>query len=400
MPVYLDEVPADADKIARPLTLRWIIFLVVLLIAGVGLTLWQWTGERSGFAFWFTALGLPLCLFGLLFGVRRVGYKIEQNGEAGWNYECDTIETDEIARGKRFAWILDSYAQTQAGRGVGSLLEAINLGVPLIDTVKPRVGNMAVRHSRLAGFDTNPMALEEAVTKAAMRIQSVLEQLPETLECWLLFECDAGLSEQEEAELLQLITMTSGRTLHSLSGNGPASIDDWLDRRWQRPSALVVLSVSLRPEPKENDAEAITALVLCNRKSHRFADAVRLHRPQKSHNETLTHNMAHSLRWAEIKPEGIKGIWITGEAVTALSGLNQACEENKLALSLTEDIKNIDAILGFAGKASPWIAVALASKVVQERGAQLIATHPDPTNNDIWLAAITAEERQKEVIRE
>nr|WP_154325190.1 PrgI family protein [Pantoea sp. 201603H] len=400
MPVYLDEVPADAEKIARPLTLRWVICLFIILAVGTTLVLWQWTGERSGFVFWFTALGLPFCFWGLLFSFRRIGYKIEQNGEAGWNYECGVIENDEISRGKRFAWILDSYVQTQAGRGVGSLLAAIEQGIPLMNTVKPRVGNIAVRHSRLTEFDGNPDALEEALNKAAIRVKNILEQLPETLECWVMFECDAGLSEQEEATLLHLMVLKSKRSLHRLSVSGPASVDYWLDRYWRKPSVLVVLTVSLRPTPKENDAEAITALVFCNRKSHRFPNAVRLHRPQQSRNETLTHNMMHSLRWAEIQPKGIKGIWMTGEAVTSLPGLNQACEDNKATLSLTEDIKNIDDVLGFPGKASFWAAIALASEVVQESGVQFIAAHSDPRNDDIWLATITAKGRQKEVIRE
>lgn len=141
-------------------------------------------------------------------------------------------------------------------------------------------------------------------------------------------------------------------------------------------------------------------MVLCNRKSHRFPDAVRLHRPQKSSPETLTHNMAHALRWAELSPDEIKGIWITGEVVTDRPGLNQSCEDNKLTLSLTDGIKNIDATLGYAGQASPWIAVALAAGKVSEQGAQLVAAQPDPGCDDIWLTSMTAEEREKDVNRE
>jgi hypothetical protein len=110
--------------------------------------------------------------------------------------------------------------------------------------------------------------------------------------------------------------------------------------------------------------------------------------------------MAHSLRWANVTPDGIKTIWVSGEAVTGRPGLNKACEENAFALSLTDDIKSIDATLGYTGQASPWVAIALAAGAVQEQGAQLIATQPDPASEDIWLTAITAEERQKDLIRE
>lgn len=47
---------------------------------GIALTLWNWTTERTGFIFWFTALGLPFCLWGLFFSLRRFAYKAEQVG--------------------------------------------------------------------------------------------------------------------------------------------------------------------------------------------------------------------------------------------------------------------------------------------------------------------------------
>ncbi|WP_256852677.1 hypothetical protein [Pantoea sp. Fr+CA_20] len=400
MPIYLDEVPENFDRVSRPSTFRWIIILVVILLAGMVLTLWQWTGAPRGISFWFTALGLSFYLWGLLAVFRHIGYRLELKGEAGWNYECDDMEETEISRGRRFSWVLDTWVQTSAGRGTGSLSAAMIFGTPLLKTGKPRAGGEAIRHARIREFDTDPEALTKAIEKAALRINKTLDRLPEKLPCWLMFDCDADLSVEKEAELLQLVIKKSGRALRQIPGQGMNALDYWLDNHWIRPSALVVLTLTLRPSPQENDAEAIASMVLCNRKSHQYPDAVRLHRPQKSSPETLTHNIAHSLRWAELSPEAIKGIWIAGEAVTDRPGLNQSCEDNKLKLSLTDGIKNIDATLGYVGQASPWIAVALATCKVSEQGAQLVAAQPDPRSDDIWLTSITAEEREKDVIRE
>ena len=80
MPIYLDEVPDNVDGISRPVTIRWVIFLVVIMLAGVVLTLWQWTGERRGISFWFTALGLPFCLWGILAVFRHIGYRLDSSG--------------------------------------------------------------------------------------------------------------------------------------------------------------------------------------------------------------------------------------------------------------------------------------------------------------------------------
>ncbi len=78
MPVWLDAIPEKATKIARPSPRRWLLFLAFVMLGGVTLTLWSWTSERTGFAFWFTALGLPFCTWGLIFGLRRFAYKAEQ----------------------------------------------------------------------------------------------------------------------------------------------------------------------------------------------------------------------------------------------------------------------------------------------------------------------------------
>lgn len=400
MPIYLDEVPEDEDNIPRPVTLRWIILLIVILVAGVALTAWQWTGDRRGVSFWLTALGLPFILWGLLVVFRHIGYRLELNGEAGWNYECENLKDTEIARGQRFAWVLDSFVQTPAGRGTGSLVAAMVQATPLLKTSIPRGGGLPVRHARMTDFDADPDALKKAIEKVAVRINNTLERLPETLPCWLMFDAGTEISAEDEADILQRLTLKSGRELRQLSAKGMNALEYWLDNRWDKPSALIVLTLTLRPSPQENDAEAITSLVLCNRKSHQFPDAVRLHRPQQSNPDTLTRDMAHSLRWAKLSPDGIKAIWISGEAVTDRPGLNKSCEDNTLTLSLTDDIKSIDATLGYTGASSPWIAVALATAVVQEQGAQLIAAQPDPVSDDIWLTAITAEERQKDLIRE
>lgn len=397
MPIYLDEVPGKREKISRPVSLRWAALLVFFLITGIVLTFWQWSGERSGFSFWFTAVGLPLCVWGLLYNIRRIGYWAEQNGQVGWDYECESITAAESARGKRFAWILDSYIQTQAGPGVGCLLTSMENDVPLTQAVKPRSGEILVRHSRLDDFDSNANALVDAIDKIAKRVGKIISPLPPQIKCWLMFEYDTQSAPEKYDELIHLISHQLGRQVHRLPVQGINAVDYWLDHHWTKPSVFIALSVSLRSSPQQNDAEAISSLVLCNRRSHQYPDVVKLHRPQKSGNETLPRNLAHALRWAAKKAEDVTGIWITGEALTLLPGWNRACEENRMALSLTDDVKIIDNVLGFAGKASPWIAVALAGRVVQSKGAQLIAAHPEKVRDEIWIATITAEERQKDL---
>lgn len=101
-------------------------------------------------------------------------------------------------------------------------------GTLLLKTAKPRAGGEPVRHARITEFDGDPEALTKAVEKAALRISKTLARLPEKLPCWLMFECDADVTVEHEAGLLQLVTNKSGRALRQIPGQGMNALDYWL----------------------------------------------------------------------------------------------------------------------------------------------------------------------------
>lgn len=131
MPVWLDAIPEKAPKVARPGTGRWLLFLAFVMLVGIALTLWCWTSERTGFVFWFTALGLPFCTWGLIFGLRRFAYKAEQVGAESRNVEREALIDSEILRGQRCAWILGTHIQAPAGNKADDLLKAMKVAAPL-----------------------------------------------------------------------------------------------------------------------------------------------------------------------------------------------------------------------------------------------------------------------------
>ncbi|MGV3345342.1 hypothetical protein ACGVWS_06210 [Enterobacteriaceae bacterium LUAb1] len=44
---------------------------------------------------------MPFTLWGILAVFRHIGYRPELNGEAGWNFDCESLKDMEIARGQR-----------------------------------------------------------------------------------------------------------------------------------------------------------------------------------------------------------------------------------------------------------------------------------------------------------
>ena len=155
MPVWLDAVPEKAAKVPRPDTRRWMLFLVFIMLGGIALTLWGWTAERTGFVFWFTALGLPFCSWGLIFGLRRFAYKAEQTGAESRNTERELLIEREIQRGQRCAWILGTSVQHITGNKTGVLIKAVESSSLAAKLSTPRGRLSAVRYAALNAFQTD-----------------------------------------------------------------------------------------------------------------------------------------------------------------------------------------------------------------------------------------------------
>lgn len=397
MPVWLDAIPEKAPKIARPSTGRWLLFLAFVMLAGIALTLWCWTSERSGFVFWFTALALPFCTWGLIFGLRRFAYKAEQVGAESRNAAREALIDSEILRGQRCAWILGTYIQSPAGNKTGDLLEVMKVAAPAIDFSHPRGCDKPVRYAALTEYQTDlSKALTAAVTKLTTRVDVIVQPLPSELPYWLMLDCDSDLYPLVEEQLKAELLLKTGRIFRLLAGKGLGAFDVWLDKRWDNPGILVAITLSLPPSPREEDADAVSMVVLSNRKTHAWPDALRLHRPEKGAETTLTKSLTRALLWANTRPDELKGSWISGPTLTKGSSWNNACEESGVEFSLSEDNFSIDPVLGYSGHAAPWIAITLADAVFEQRGPQVIAAQPAADKDDIWIAVITKEEVRKE----
>jgi len=390
MPVLLDAIPEKAKQASRPNTRRWLLFLAFVMLGSIALTLWGWRTELTGFIFWFTALGLPFCLWGFIFGLRRLAYKAEQVGVESRNAQREVLIEHEIYRGQRCGWILGTLIQTPAGNKASKLLSVMTRAVPVDDVSQPRGCEKPVRYAALTAFQINLVSeLKSTVATLSARVERIVGPLPPELPCWLMLDCDSDIypliEDQIKAELLQ----KTGRVFRLISGKGLAAFDLWLDKHWDNPGILVAITLSLPASPTPGDADTVSMLVLSNRKALSYPDALRLHRPERGTEQTLTKTLQRALLWAKTQPDQLQGSWFSGPALTQGSGWNNACEENKVTFSLSEDNFSIDPVLGFTGHASPWLAITLADSAFEQRGIQVVAAQPTASEDDIWVTVIT-----------
>ncbi|WP_297197571.1 hypothetical protein [uncultured Pluralibacter sp.] len=396
MPVLLDAIPDKATKVQRPDTRRWLLFLIFVMLGGIALTLWNWTMERAGFIFWFTALGLPFCMWGIIFSLRRFAYKAEQVGAESRNMERDRLIEREMHRGQRCAWILGTYIQHISGNKPGMLANAVMHAIPTTGIFTPRGGITSVRYAALTAFQTD-LESEIIFTASTLvaHVQKITDTLPKDIPCCLMLDCDEDILEQVKKHLKNELVAKTGRVFRLLAGKGLTAFDAWLDNRWDYPGILVAVTFSLPAQPDEDDADAITLVVLSNRKAAGYPDAVCLHRPEKGLEHTLVKTLQRAILWAGKSSEALNAAWHTGPVTSRGSAWNKACEDNGVTFSLSEDNRSIDPALGYARSAAPWLAIILASAVCKENGLQVIAAQPAADKDDVWVAVISKEEVRK-----
>ncbi|HDT2077485.1 MULTISPECIES: hypothetical protein [Enterobacter] len=387
MPVFLDEVPAVVPKVHRPDTRKWSGLFVFLLVVGCLLSFLFWTGTKEGLVFWFTALGVPFCLWGIFFGLRRIAYKTDQVWAESWNANRNALWNEEILRGQRSAWLIASGVITQSGSRTDKILSAIQSSSPIIQVQKTREGAQ-VRHSKLSGFEElQSTKFSEAIKTLITQIEPVLAKIPSDIICRLIADFNTpGIPDalQIASEIIQSET---GRSFVLLDGNGFEALDNWLDNAWRKPSLVLSLSAEIRQAPGEGEGEAITLALMLNRKHPGIPEAVQLRRPEKYKNDSLTKTLSRALIWSQLSPEEVKGSWGTGLNFSQGGEWHSACEENKLSLNMAEEHKNIDDFIGYCGVSAPWLAVAISSLVARSGAAQIIAVETD--TNDIWIAGVT-----------
>ncbi|WER21129.1 hypothetical protein P2E05_13595 [Providencia stuartii] len=394
MPVWLNTIPPAAAKVPRPNTRRWLVALLIIVFMGFALTLWFWTKDRTGLIFWFIAVGLPICGWGLAFGARRMAYKMQQVAASTWNDERETLIQSEIKRGQRFAYLLDAYIETPAGQGANRSLEAINKSVPFVALQPFRSGSQPLRYAPLAAFDQpdSMLMLTDCINNIAVKIQPILQKIPDDIPCYCVLEIDSALQPLTESILLETLKKQSSHVFRLISGQGLEAIDAWLDTRWDIPSLLLIVSIGYNSKPVDDDGEAIGCILLSNRPIHDIPCTTRFHRPEKSGHDNLSQGLSQAMLWGNVPPETISAAWVAGQSVDEEGDWSKACEHNQLQFSMSKANKMIDPVLGNTGKTAPWIATALAEASLNQdnaSAAQLIAIQPKHEDDEIWITVIS-----------
>lgn len=375
MPVILERIPAKKAKPPRPATRHWLIFGVVVLAMGMGLTFLFWSGERSDPGFWFFAVVLPVLIWGVLFSARRAGYKYKSVGQDAANRTIKARHDNDKDRGQRFAWFAGEYLVNPLERQHVATQHAALAKSPILQPVMPRSAGKPVRHSRLAEEGSAPEVLDGYQYEVVEHINLLLATLPEAMTCYLALDLAEDLPDISLNWLSGIIRPVI--RIRDLSGL--RIIDYWLDYHYAKPSALLVISAQLNDVPANDSGEAISVMLMTNcRLKDTPSESARIHRPQINHTGDMSHALRHAMLWGGLEKDAKLRGWITGGTLAYSDTLSMACGVYATELT-TQRYVNIDSVAGFAGVAAPWQALILATRQsIADREAQLVVTESSP----------------------
>lgn len=386
MPVNLDAIPDKAPDITRPATARWIIAGIVILLIGVGMTLWFWSGDRAGFKFWFIATCLPTLVWGSAFALRRIAYKLERIGTDSWNKEREKLIASETTRGQRSTWLVGEYLiNALETDGMKTHLAAVKRS-PILEPVLARDNMSVLRHSALPDRGKPADILDSYVADICGHAANMLARLPTDMPCYIAFDACDSVADITD-------TLISGiqyplRRIRNLSGF--RILDYWLDRHHDIPSALLVISAQLYDIPPQDSGESITIMLVSNRRLPKMSSSsVRIHRPQISKDGDLPGALNNAMLWGKLaKTAPLRG-WITGGKMASEDTWSQACATYAPELTAQRNV-NIDTVAGYADTAAPWQSVILAARQCHaDEEPQIVVVESAPSCHQ--LCAVTPE---------
>lgn len=386
MPVILERIPEKKAKPPRPITRRWLIFGVVVLAVGMGLTFLFWKGERSGPGFWLFAVVLPVLLWGAMFSARRAGYKYKSVGQDAANRTIKARHDNDKSRGQRFAWFVGEYLANALEHQHVATQNAALARTPVLQPVIPRGTGKPVRHSRLAGEGSASDVLGRYQYEVVEHINVLLAALPEAMTCYLAWDFAEGLPDIS----LSWLSGITRPVIRIRDLSGLRIIDYWLDYHYAKPSALLVISAQLNEIPADDSGEAISVVLMTNcRLKDTPLKSARIHRPQINHTDDMSHALCHAMLWAGLEKDAKLRGWITGGTLASSDTLSMACSVYASELTAQRYV-NIDSVAGFAGVTAPWQALILAVRQgIADCEAQLVVTESSPDYRQ--LCAVTPE---------
>lgn len=403
MPVRMDDIPALAPRPVRPRAWRWLGLLAFCLLLGAGgmLSFAPEALHQRPEVFWSLTLGVPFlgwCALG--FG-RALLYLGERAVADGWDQAREEDLFQKTRQGRRFLRVLKVDLHTALrvpGEEPAVQLEALQSGIKVQRVQPSRLASSSSCHSRLPGDAAEELepVLLRTLQQLLGELAPTLAQLPAHTPLALLLEGDSGLSGPVWDRTWEQAWQASAirQVPVSLEGDGLDALDHWLDQRFDDRAVLLVIALQFAPRQPEGTAEVVAGLLLGNPLAQTtLAPIAFLHRPEQERqpcSDALGDAATQALAWVPLEVESIRHVWRAGVNAQRHAALTSVSTQLAIPMQHEQGLRDLDAVLGNPGKASPWLAIVAATQAIQVgSGAQFIFSGNGCADSRLWSMALT-----------
>jgi hypothetical protein len=365
MPVRLDQVPAQASRPVRPGKGWWFaglpLFLLLLGVGGVFLFGAQLL-RQNPIGFLGLAVGIPLfgwCLLG--FG-RALLYLGQQQVADGWDMAREEDLAHKLRRGRRVLRVL------------------------------------AANHHWIAGSteEAPGLRLQRVLTQVLADLVQVLEQVPGNTPLAVLFETESALPEAVSRQAWRQAWSLCGirQSVVPVQSGGLDALDYWLDHRIADQALLLVVTIQFMPAQPEGKAEVATGTLFANSRAHQALPyKACLHRPEQAreaNDDALLYAARQALEWAPLDAQPVEQIWRVGVDTEGGAQLLAVLDKVPIPAMHKKRFNDLDTSQGNPGRASPWLAIALATQAIEcGVGSQFIFSGDGNGAHGLWCMVLT-----------
>lgn len=388
MPIDLACIPARAKRQAAPSFKRWVIFLIVVIAVGAGITayIWPTSVPIHTARFWFYFPGIPLIVGGVVLAFRWLIFLAGEWLADGWDAAREWDLAQDIRYGQRSLGMLGYVVHLPHVISSESISQQMQIPEGIILPKKvDETGELLIHHASFSDAGLPVLVrikerINSLLTEAAL--QNAFQHLPHKSSLAVLFQFshDISLSPEELSTIQQGVQNSIGFPFNItfISGEGLEAIDAWLDRP-DMMQTLLVITLNLTEKIIDGTGEAAAALLMNSPETPEINREVvaQIHRPeQMKSTQEMSSALIQALHWGKTAPEEIKHIWLTGTGTS-----NKAT-----ALLLTAGVQfpvagqpcDIDLKTGLTRNVSPWLAIAVAAdQAGQSESSQLVMYVPD-----------------------
>lgn len=376
--------------------------LVLCLILGVAvnMSLIELPLDQQPVEFWLWAVGAPFAGWCMLWLGRVLIHVGDQSAADGWDQVREEDWVRMVRQGRRSQQVLSASFSTALFDPVGGpigQLDGLLKGTKVLKAQPARTGEASLIHSRW--MDDSNDGLEVLLLRLLKQrladVAPILAQAPADKPLALLLEIDCRLPDTQWRPAWKHAWQASGirQSTVPVEGHGLDALDHWLDQRIDDQAMLLVVAVQFAPENPEGSAEAAVAVLLGNRLTQNtLAPIAYLHRPEQereSNPDPLLYAARQALDWVPLPSSAIERVWRAGAGGARNADLAQVATALQWPSKDPQGICNLDDLLGHAGSASPWLAIAAATQTIERgAGAQFIFSNGDDTAA-LWGTVLT-----------